>query len=261
MTVIAADGLDPKKFFKKGKAVAQGSSFDLTIGCIFDHAGKRIHGPFTLKPGHIVQVASAEVFDLPASVTGHVTYKTTLTQKGIWALTVGIVDPGWNGPVSTTLLNFSRADYPIAEGDAFLRVTLFEHAPVASAQLRKAPPLQEYLKNVQKSAASLFPPTFLNSEEIAGEAGRKVMDQIRNQALAWIAGIAIIFTILQFVADFASLKLSAPSTSGGPQISQEDVNRLHRELASIKDELEKLKTTAAYDGASLGKPEVPVIPK
>lgn len=263
MTVIAAEALDPTKFFKAGSPVAQGSSFDLTIGCIFNQEGKKIEGPFTLKPGHIVQVASAEVFDLPANVTGHVTYKTTLTQKGIWALTVGIVDPGWDGPIATTLLNFSRADYPLAEGDAFLRVTLFEHAPVT--KLRKAPPLQEYLKNVQKAAASLFPPTFLNSEEIATQAGRKVMEQVRNQALAWIGGIAIIFTFMQFVADFASFKFATPSPNEGPHVSQEEAQGLHRELASIKSELDKLKAekySNSLDRLPVEMPtEVPVVPK
>jgi dUTPase len=175
--------LDPKRFFKSGDPAVQASSFDLTIGCIFDHEGKKVDGPFTIKPGHMVQVVSAEVFSLPDCVTGHVTYKTTLTKKGIWALTVGIVDPGWEGPVATTLLNFSRVDHAIAEGDAFLRVSLFEHAPVAAERMRKAPPLEAYLKDIQKTAASSFPTTFLDSEKIAEAAGDKVLERVRKEAL------------------------------------------------------------------------------
>src|SRR5690348_9613144 len=106
MTLITGNALDPKTFFKEGQPSLQGSSFDLTIGSIFDQEGKKVEGLFTLKPGHMVQVVSTEVFNLSDRVTGHVTYKTTLTKKGIWALTVGIVDPGWDGPVATTLLNF-----------------------------------------------------------------------------------------------------------------------------------------------------------
>ena len=108
MTLLAGNALDPKRFFTSGNPQVQGSSFDLTIGCIFDHQGKKVVGPFTIKPGHMVQVVSSEELKLSDQVTGHVTYKTTLTRQGIWALTVGIVDPGWTGPVSTTLLNFSR---------------------------------------------------------------------------------------------------------------------------------------------------------
>src|SRR5690349_9690219 len=137
MTLVAGNKLVPKSFFKSGSPSVQGSSCDLTIGSIFDHEGKKVEGPFTIKPRHMVQVVSSEVFDLSNRVTGHVTYKTTLTKKGIWALTVGIVDPGWDGPVATTLLNFSRVDHAIAEGDAFLRVSFFEHDPVPAERMRK----------------------------------------------------------------------------------------------------------------------------
>src|SRR5271170_2161389 len=106
MTLIAGAELASRHFLKSGNPKRRGSSFELTIGSIFDHDGNRVDGPFKLKPGHMVQVVSAEIFDLPDNVTGHVTYKTTLTKIGIWALTVGIVDPGWKAPVTTTLLNF-----------------------------------------------------------------------------------------------------------------------------------------------------------
>src|SRR5437870_4781417 len=99
MALITGKALDPKKYFKGGQPAVQASSFDLTIGSIFDQTGTKVNGLFTIKPGHMVQVVSAEVFNLSDQVTGHVTYKTTLTKKGIWALTVGIVDPGWDGPV------------------------------------------------------------------------------------------------------------------------------------------------------------------
>lgn len=197
MTLVTGNALDPKIFFKSGQPLAQGSSFDLTIGSIFDHQGKKVEGPFTIKPGHMVQVVSSEVFALSDRVTGHVTYKTTLTKKGIWALTVGIVDPGWDAPIATTLLNFSRVDYAITEGDAFLRVSLFEHEPVPSDRLRRAPPLEAYLKDIQKTAASMFPLTFLDTEKISAAAGGNVLARIRNEALVWVAGIALLFTLLQ----------------------------------------------------------------
>ena len=206
MALITGSALDPKKFFKIGEPLVQGSSFDLTIGCIFDHEGKKVDGPFTIKPGHMVQVVSSEVFSLSDRVTGHVTYKTTLTKKGIWALTVGIVDPGWDGPIATTLLNFSRVDYAIAEGDTFLRVSFFEHDSVPTDKVRKAPPLEVYLKDIQKAAASSFPITFLDSEKIAEAAGNKVLERVRKEALVWVACIAVLFTVLQLVTNSFSYR-------------------------------------------------------
>ena len=231
MTLIAGSALDPAKFFSGGNPQVQGSSFDLTIGCIFDHKGKKVEGPFTIEPGHMVQVVSAEVFNLSDHHTGHVTYKTTMTRQGIWALTVGIVDPGWKGPISTTLLNFSRVDHCIAEGDPFLRVSFFEHVPVAADKLRKAPSLEDYLKDIQKIAASRFPRTFLDTTKIAEAAGKTVLDRIRVEALGWVVGIGILFSLVSII-----LQLGGPS--GRPTMSELETLRAKMDL--MQDKLGKL---------------------
>lgn len=232
MTLVAGEALDPKKFFKSGNPVVQGSSFDLTIGSIFDHDGKKVEGLFTIKPGQMVQVVSSEVFSLSRSVTGHVTYKTTMTRKGIWALTVGIVDPGWDGPIATTLLNFSRTDHAIAEGDPFLRVSFFEHDPVPDSKIRKAPPLEVYLKDIQKIAATMFASTFLNTTEISEDAGRNVLDRLRKEALVWVAAIALLFTIIQGVA----YKFTQPPTN---EVTKKDLESLRGDMNDLQKRLQK----------------------
>ncbi len=236
MNLVTGDGLDSRKFFSRGNPGVQGSSFDLSIGKIFDDAGKELEGPFTLKPGHIVQVVSAEVFSLSNRVTGHVTYKTGLTRKGIWALTVGIVDPGWDGPIATTLLNFSRVDHTIHVGDKFLRVSLFEHEPVPDERLRKAPPLPDYLKEVQSLAASRFPTTFLDSDHIADDAAKHVLSRIRVEALAWFGLAAILFTVIQVFAPPASRVVDS-------RLSPSGIEDVKAELRDIKSRLIQLESS------------------
>jgi deoxycytidine triphosphate deaminase len=228
MTLLAGSALDPKRFFVSGNPPVQGSSFDLTVGCIVDHEGKQVQGPFTIKPGHMVQIISAEELKLSDRVTGHVTYKTTMTRQGIWALTVGIVDPGWNGPVATTLLNFSRVDHSIAEGDPFLRVSLFEHEPVPADKLRKSPLPGEYVKDIKKIAASRFPMTFLDTTNIAEAAGRTVLTQIRTEALGWVAGIAILITIIQI-----ALNLAGATFNGSKQATVAEIETLRRSKIEV----------------------------
>lgn len=256
MALLAGGALDPKRFFREGSVpLPQGSSFDLTIGSIFDTNGQRITGPYTLKPGHMVQVASAQAFNLPANVTGHVTYKTTLTSKGIWALTVGIVDPGWNGPISTTLLNFSRIDHLVSEGDAFLRVSFFEHAAVSSDRLRKAPPVEDYLRTVQRAAASVFPKTFLDHENIARQAGDTALSHMRSQALTWVGAIALLFALIQIMASYLHPSyLLAPSP-----VSKEEFYRLQGEVDTMRGHLRELQQTAAQFREK-GAPSVEVPP-
>lgn len=251
MTLLAADALDPKRFFQDGSnPVVQGSSFDLTVGSIFDHEGKKVPGPFTLKPGHMVQVASAEVFNLPNDVTGHVTYKTSLTSRGIWALTVGIVDPGWDGPIATTLLNYSRVDYPISEGDPFLRVSFFEHASVDDKKLRKVPPPTPYLRKLQAAAATIFPQTFLDSSRIAEQAGETAVKRMQNRGLVWVTCIAFLFAIIQILTAYLS-----PSVMLDERVGKNELAELQAELTSLKSRLGELERSG--DAAEAIVPPVP----
>lgn len=250
MTLVAGSGLDPKRFFKSGNPQVQGSSFDLTIGCIFDDHGKRVDGPFTLNPGHMVQVVSAEEIQLSDRLTGHVTYKTTMTRHGIWALTVGIVDPGWEGPIATTLLNFSKIPQAVAEGDAFLRVSFFEHEP--AAKLRTAPSLENYMKDIQKIAASKFPITFLDTNTITEAAGKRVLDRIRSDALAWVVGIALLFTVAQI-----TVQLIAPWIPSAGRPTASEVEALRDRLTSLQEKLLKLEAGAPALAAQQAAAQLP----
>ena len=216
---------------------ARASSYELTIGTIIDHEGKIPVGPFSLEPGHMVQVVSAEVFDLPANVTGHVTYKTELTRNGVWALTVGIVDPGWKGPISTTLLNFSRADFALKKGDPFLRVSLFKHDPADLTQLPAKVEPHVYQNDIQAIAMTRFPSTFLNKEEMESRAGDAVLERIRKEGIAWIGAIAIIFTVIQVVVNVSRPAPVAPTTL--------ELRELTDQVGFLRRKLEKMESKNA----------------
>lgn len=201
-----------------------------------------------LKPGAMVQVVSAEVFDLPANVTGHVTYKTGLTREGIWALTVGIVDPGWDGPIATTLLNFSRVDHTIHKGTPFLRVTLFKHRLVAKT--RPSLPLDRYLKEIQTLASARFPPTFLDSDRIASEAAKTVMEKMRNVGLAWFGATAILFAAIQVMAPPLSRALDGLF----PNASVTELNVKLTTLQARLDDLEAGVTSSAPTSQAVAEP-------
>lgn len=243
MTLIAGKNLKTGDFFQKGNPEKQGSSFDLSIGKIYDSNGEEAENHYVLKPGQMVQVVSAEIFDLPNNITGHVTYKTALTQVGIWALTVGIVDPGWNGPISTTLLNFSRQDYTINKGDSFLRVSFFKHESVHEDDLRRAPELEKYLNRVKFLASSTFPSTFLDSEKISKEAEKRVLNNAQRHALIWVGLIAFIFTLIQVLAPVA--------TSTVRQfLAPTEIHKLEKELGSLKEKISNIENKAkAADSA------------
>lgn len=246
MTLVAGRDLEPGRFFSSGTGVRRGSSIDLTIGEIIDGGGRPIEGTFILKPGHIVQVVSAEVFQLPANITGHVTYKTALTHSGIWALTVGIVDPGWTGPVTTTLLNFSKIDHPIHRGDEFLRVSMFEHQPVEQNTLPPPVSLTSYMKRQQKAAASYFPQTFLDQHRVSEEAAKKIFNKVREQALIWVTFIAIVLGLSQYIADFGAFRFTTEQGVNWDQANS-TVTVLTSQVKELQSEIEGLRKQIERD--------------
>ncbi|MBY6066213.1 hypothetical protein KUW17_05630 [Leisingera aquaemixtae] len=237
MTLLAGLRLNSaNQYFSEGDPVQCGSSYDLTVGQIIDGEGKSIPGPYILKPGHMVQVVTKQVFRLPKTVTGHVTCKTTLTRDGIWALTVGIVDPGWDAPIATTLLNFGKVDHVVQIGDKFLRVSFFEHAEVEEKFRRTKPnELNGYINSVRKNAAAFFPKTFLDTKKISQEAGETAVRGIRNQFAVWLPVVAVLFAVLQLFVAFAPSYL--PGWGGA---SLEQLHEVEAELQMLRVEVDQL---------------------
>lgn len=245
MTLLAAEELQKERFFREGDPRKRASSFDLTVGSIFNDDGQEIEGSYVLQPNEMVQVTSAEVFDLPNDVTAHVSYKTSMTHKGIWALTVGVVDPGWDCPVSTTLFNFSKVPFPISKGDAFLRVSLFKHLPVPGEELQKGPNVQDYNSRVRRTAVTTFGRQFLNADRVAEDAGKVAMSRMRNSALTWVALIAFIFTVLQLLITWGP-----PAYFEGPRATRElesQIDSLQSQLADLKKRVTELDLSDATD--------------
>lgn len=237
MALLAGHRLNHKsQYFGSGDPIQCASSYDLTVGLIIDMDGRNVTSPYRLKAGEMVQVVTRQVFQLPRNVTGHVTCKTSLTQQGIWALTVGIVDPGWDAPIATTLLNFSRVDYTVQTGDPFLRVSLFEHDEVEEKYLRRKPnDIDGYMKGLRKNAATLFPKTFLNADTIAIAAGDIAAGKMKGKTLLYLPVFALLFAFLQ---TFINVGPAWFPWWGGASV--ERVHQVEKELQTLRSELELL---------------------
>ena len=147
------------------------STYDLTVGEIVPIGkeatiGRRknpVVSPYYLEPREMVWVLSKEEFNMPPTVTGLATLRTTYTKQGILALNVGIIDPFFNGPISTALINFSDRPRRIEIGDKFFRVAFFEHDDVRKFHLREENiERAEYVRHLENVSYSDFARSFLN---------------------------------------------------------------------------------------------------
>ena len=78
---------------------------------------------FDLEPSGIAAVVSKETVKLPGDVCAYASVKTGLCREGVLAINIGIIDPGWEGPISSFLLNFGKDLYRLKNGEEFLRLT------------------------------------------------------------------------------------------------------------------------------------------
>lgn len=180
-------------------ATAEGyraSTYDVRIGEIVasDSLKKRVpHAAYVLPPGGMVRVISEELLTLNSTVTGHVLLKNALCRVGVLAIHIGVVDPGYEGPLSTTLINFGRLDYLVELGAPFLRVS-FDECPAspraaASAKWNK----KAYSEQVRLEVLAHAAPTFLDVEGTAEKAADKIYSKSKKQLVLWSAIAALVF--------------------------------------------------------------------
>ena len=144
------------------------TTYDSCVGEIITPKGSHKGETFILKPRGIAWLVSAEDYALPPTVTGITTLRTTWTKSGVMTLTSGIVDPGYSGPLSTAVINFSKTEFEIEKGAPFFRTIFLEHEGVPK-KLRGAKVSRDsYIKSV-KSNAKKADYTFLTIESFAKE--------------------------------------------------------------------------------------------
>ena len=168
--VVGQEILD-RKFLKSSyKENLKHATYDLTIGEIFpvekqgynEKKANEIER-YAIKPNEAVWILSAEEFALPGNITGLATLRTTFTKQGLVAFNVGIVDPFFNGPISTVLLNFSRRSVEIERGDKFFRILFFEHDDVTDTHDDDESVLREkYRKDITSWALNDYSQSFLD---------------------------------------------------------------------------------------------------
>jgi deoxycytidine triphosphate deaminase len=165
------------------------TTYDATVGSII-RCGVEVSGTsFILKPRHIVWVVSAETFDMGDSTTGLATLKTQWTHQGILALNVGIVDPGWNGPLAAAVVNLSSSDFPIELGNPFFRILFHDHTAIAANALKPVTVSRpDYIRQVIVHSKS-YSPTFLDMAQLSRSVADDVLGMPRWGLIISIAAV------------------------------------------------------------------------
>jgi len=250
------------------------ASYDLRIDTIITPKAEE-ETDFILPAQGMVEVISAERVQLPADIAGYALVKTSLCNQGILALNIGIIDPGYSGRMSSTLINFGKNPFTLRRGDPFLRLTFHEYA--AQEQIRfVAVADPEYFEDKKQKVYKYFSDRFLDIkrtvEEIIGPVSKQVVDEWRNQLLKWIpvaavsvAGLGLLLAALGFFVNWGATWSARSMLLNRDQMKNEviadlrsaDVKELKERLERLENLLKSRPSTEPRSGAGAGASQTP----
>lgn len=237
------------------------TSYDLSINALIDEHGKQ-HEQICLEPGQMITVVSQEVLAMPPNITGVAHYLTRLTRKGVWSQTIGIIDPHWNGPLSTTIVNQSKSLQTLKKGDVYIRIAFFRHTETPNNYEAGSFTREKYTRQVERDTSTYMPRTFLNAQQLSEAAADSVFERIKASAITWltIGGVFLAATavIAGLLTNFAGKLLWEPylakpadavavielqSTSSDHTIAiaklEAEISELRRQITSLEASSEK----------------------
>jgi len=201
----------------------------------------------------MVIVMSSEYLNLPDNVAGYAMPKTRLSNKGILALSTGIIDPAYEGRVSSILINFGTVSQVLEEGEPFLRITFHEMERIDADQFVNPPTLPDadYRKGRRDVAVSL-PNTFLDIPSITSEVSSRVAEAQRvfvSRVFSWAAVVLGAATFLVAVITF----WGAPYVSGfvtgdmkedvTQEVRSEEVQPLKERVSRLENRVDSLENS------------------
>jgi hypothetical protein len=180
------------------------TTYDLTIGSIVNPEGTEVQH-YTIPPQGLVKVVSAETIRMPHDKMGYVLVKTSLCNDGVLALNIGIVDPRYEGPLSSTLINFGKSSHSLTTGDVFSRLSIHDlqgkSPPGVHSAKTRADAIREAIKQVDEHLSN----TFLDIEATAEKAAKKAFEGYKTLLWIYVPLAAILLAALTFGLNFGNM--------------------------------------------------------
>jgi deoxycytidine triphosphate deaminase len=240
------------------------ATYDLSVGEIIPAGPEAASGAasseYRLPPGGMVRVVSRESLRLPGGITGHVLLKNELCRTAVLAINIGVVDPGFVGPLSSTLINFGRAEFLVKRGQPFLRVS-FHRCPL-SAKAADAAKWErgKYLERAREEVLAYSASTFLNVEQTAAKAAEKAFGSFTRSLLLWATVAAVVLALATiFVplgASYVDRYLAGRERreADAQQSFQRQFDEQRARVKDLSDQIKELRRSAAVRAVGRGAP-------
>ena len=220
------------------------ASYDPTIWKIITPDGDETDS-YKLPPMGIVEVVSKERFRVPPEMCCLAHVKTSLCNEGLLTLNTGIIDPEWDGRVSSFILNFGKDDRLLLSGNIFLRLTFHELSASPSVEFSAVtgePSSDEaYIAERRRNIVERFSPEFLNLQTIVKETVTATFDKYRQLLLFYVPIGALVLAMLTFFLNFATLglvqKWVQPNDAAKAELLRNSLERQNQTELGRQDEI------------------------
>lgn len=190
-------------------------SYDLRIGTIFkDNEIKNLHENeiIAIKPGEILNIFTVEELHLPSNVMAVVYPINEQSSRGLLVLNPGLIDPGYEGPITIKAVNLNRVSLPINKNMKIF-TAIFHVLPSATTS-----PYTESTTDRQKKEQAFLKKlieqdTSNISQIISMQSGspfptqEEVKGMIRTHWLSWIVfALALLAAITGVLSVILALK-------------------------------------------------------
>lgn len=211
-------------------------SYNVRVGKLISVDGRE-HQSYCIEPQGMVVVISSESFSLAENIIGNATIKNSISNSGILAINIGIVDPGYTGHLSSVLINFGRASYDINSGTDFLRMTFHEFLkPERLIPITEGLNLSEigYIKQKKMDARGFLDETFLSLNKVEVKIKKSIITSI----LKYASVISLIVAVLAFsVKTYFDIKNNYSDPNKVKiELMQEQINLYKQSLDEIRKE-------------------------
>jgi dUTPase len=222
------------------------ASYDVSIGEVIGPDGQS-NSSLVINPQQMVMVISAEHITLPEDIAGYAMPKTSFSNAGILALSTGIIDPKYEGKVSSILINFGQAPHLLQAGDSFLRLTF--HRINKPRNVTPAPSMsdEDYVRD-RRDIATRLPDTFLNVSNIVSDVAERVgvrqqisFTDFLSRGTLILAGAALLLAIITFIgAPIVDWAFTDETSEATVEIRQEELQDLEDEVGRLDRRLDEL---------------------
>jgi deoxycytidine triphosphate deaminase len=214
----------------------QPCSIDLRIGDVFDPGAEsgKPGAPGTpgkamqLEPGETAVITTLEECHLPSDLASIGFPPNSVSSKGILMTNPGHIDPGYDGPLTFTVINMGEENYMLVRGDKIVSLLFFSLNPPASKNLRER---EKDLPKTSKveSLLAVLSADFLNISGRVREAAATEEQKTRRLSLfvpILISVAAIIGSAMFIRGEISDLKAQTSAFA--------ESRKLEKEIASLR---------------------------